>query len=522
MLATTVRPAAPAIDPREMKARVGKILNRYPAVGLALGVIRDGRLEFFYGHGVANIASNTPITEDTVFRIASITKTFTAIAVMQLWERGLVDLDAPANDYLRAYKLVPNKASFRPATLRHLLTHTSGIPEMVHPTRALRYGFGESVKLGQPLPPLGQYYSGGLRLVADPGSRFMYTDHNFATAGQIVEDVSGQPIDRYMREHIFEPLGMSHTDLNRSERVQTGLATGYNLRSRGAEAVVDRQWITAAASSIYSSPRDVARYIAALTGGGSNEHGSVLKPGTLAAMFEPQFQPDPRIPGIGLAFDRADLGGHLAVQHEGILPGFNSQIFVAPDDRIGVMAFTNGARRAMLWLPAETAQLLGSLIGAPEDAIRNDVPQHPEVWSDICGRYQLSAGAVDTRIRSLVGLGAEVFVRRGQLMLRVLNPIPALYRGFVLHPDDEKDPHVFAVDGSQFGIPKGRIVFSRDPERQTMRLLLDLMPISLERQTSSQNFRPWRTAALGVLATVVAAGIIRRRRSKPRATSNSA
>ena len=86
------------IDELELKARVNGILNRHPAIGLAMGVIHGGRLEFFHGHGVADIASNTPITEDTVFRIGSVTKPFTAIAVMQLWEQGLVDLDAPAND----------------------------------------------------------------------------------------------------------------------------------------------------------------------------------------------------------------------------------------------------------------------------------------------------------------------------------------------------------------------------------------------------------------------------------------
>ena len=80
----------------KLKTRIGEVLNRWPTAGLAVGVVRDGSLEWFSRHGVADIASNTPITEDTVFRIASITKTFTAIAVLQLWEQGLVDLDAPA------------------------------------------------------------------------------------------------------------------------------------------------------------------------------------------------------------------------------------------------------------------------------------------------------------------------------------------------------------------------------------------------------------------------------------------
>src|SRR5437879_2427676 len=139
---------APDIDQLDLKAKVNAILNRWPAVGLAMGVIRNGRLESFRGQGLADIASNTPVTEDTVFRIASITKTFTAIAVMQLWEQGVVELDASANDYLRAYKLVPGKAGFRPATVRHLLTHTAGIREVLHLPGLLRMrDLGETVKL---------------------------------------------------------------------------------------------------------------------------------------------------------------------------------------------------------------------------------------------------------------------------------------------------------------------------------------------------------------------------------------
>jgi CubicO group peptidase (beta-lactamase class C family) len=86
--------------------------------------------------------------------------------------------------------------------------------------------FGESFRLGQRLPTLAEYYRGGLRLAVEPGTTFTYTDHGFATLGQIVEDVSGMPLDRYLREHIFEPLGMAHTDVVRSERVESHLATG--------------------------------------------------------------------------------------------------------------------------------------------------------------------------------------------------------------------------------------------------------------------------------------------------------
>jgi CubicO group peptidase (beta-lactamase class C family) len=509
LLATPVRTATEP-DLRDLKAKVGELLNRRPAVGFAAGVIRDGHLEFFHAHGLADIASNTPVTEDTVFRVASITKTFTAIALMQLWEQGLVDLDAPANDYLRAFKLVPAKPGFRPATLRHLLTHTAGLSEMVHPSHAVRYIFGESVKRGERTPSLGEYYRGGLRLAAEPGTRFRYTDHSFSTVGQIVEDVSGLPLHVYMRERIFDPLGMADTDLGRSDRVTPRLATGYTLGAGGPKPVTDRDWITFAASMAYSTPRDMARYVAALVGGGANEHGSVLKPATLAQMYAPQYQPHPLVSGMGLAFSRYDFGGHLCVEHGGILPGFNSQIFAAPDDGIGVIAFTNGARQAMLWLPAEGAGLLKQLLHVPGDRVRTDLPQQPRVWGDICGRYNLGAGVADTRLLALAGMGAEVFVRRGELRLRVLSPVPALYRGFALHPDDDRDPYVFRIDASEFGVGTSRIIFGRDAGTGRIKLYLDVFPLALEKAPAASH-RPWAAAAAGAVALGTALAVARRR-----------
>jgi len=114
-------------DKLRWEMRVAEMLHRQPAVGMAVGVVRNGALQFFSAHGVADVPSRVPVTDDTVFRVGSITKTMTAIAAMQLVEQGLLDLDAPANDYLRAYRLAPPKPGWRPATVRHLLTHTAGI-----------------------------------------------------------------------------------------------------------------------------------------------------------------------------------------------------------------------------------------------------------------------------------------------------------------------------------------------------------------------------------------------------------
>jgi CubicO group peptidase (beta-lactamase class C family) len=497
-------------DELELKGRIDGILNRHPAVGLAVGVVHNGRLELFSGHGLADIASNTPVTEDTVFRIGSVTKTFTAIAVLQLWEQGLLDLDAPANDYLRAYRLIPAKAAHRPATLRQLLTHTAGLPQLLYPSRAFKPILGETVPFGQRLPSLAEFYRGGLQLVAEPGTTCTYSNHGFATLGQIVEDVSGTPLDHYLREHLFDPLGMEHTDLVRSDRVKPRLATGYRLRSDGPHPVGDCDVIMVGAGSIYSTTTDMARYLAALLAGGAGEHGWILKPETLAGMFAPHYQPDPRLPGIGLAFFRGEVGGHLVVEHEGLVPGFSSQLTVAPEDGVGVVAFTNGARGASAWLGTEVSGLLRSLLGVPDEVIGTEVPHHPELWGELCGWYGFRGSFRDVQ-RWLV-LGAEVFVRRGQLMLRALSPIAALTRGLALHPDDERDPYVFRIDLSGLGLGTVRVVFSREPGVGATAVHLEFAPalLSFDKQPAMKNPRRWATGALGAVAAASTATAARR------------
>ena len=507
-------------DAPELWARTRGILSRRPAVGLALGVVCRGRLEFFHGHGLADIPTRTPITEKTVFRIASITKTFTAIAIAQLRERGLLDLDAPANDYLRAYRLLPADPRFGPPTLRQLLTHTAGVPQIVRPWRALRNLLGAnglvrlteggaSFDLNEHVPTLAEYYGGTIHLEAEPGTRFTYGDHGYATLGQIVEDVSGKSLDRYFREEIFGPLGMSDSDLLRSDHVRSRLATGYVLASDGPRRVEDRQWVTAAASNVYATPADMALYIAALVGGGANEHGRVLQPKTMAAVFEPQHETDPRVGGIGFGFMLGHVDGHLTAEHQGILPGFDSQICLAPDDGVGVMIFSNGTRQGTSWMPGETSELLSELLRVTDGGVRSDIPQRPDVWSEICGWYPLTANLTDTQLKSVVGLGAEVLIQGGQLTLRTLSPIPAMYRGFVLHPDDANDPFAFRIDLSKYGIGSVKVVFSRHPGGVT-RIHTNWIPHSLTRQPLERSPRRWIGRGLATAAGIAAVTLLRR------------
>ncbi|HEV2244050.1 MAG TPA: serine hydrolase domain-containing protein [Streptosporangiaceae bacterium] len=470
-----------ALDKTRLTARVGDILNHWPVAGLAMAVIRGGSLEWFHGHGVADIEAGTPVDEDTVFRIASLTKTITAIAVMQLQEQGLVELDAPAADYLRAYRLVPARAGFRPVTLRHLLTHTAGVRAVRTASDLLRPALGWGVPAGSPVPALAEYYRAGLRFDTDPGTRWAYSNHGFAALGQIVEDVSGTSFDRYVREHVFGPLGMNHSDLARSDRVRPRLATGYQLRSRGLSAVTDREAVPAGAASAYSTTSDMARYVAALLAGGANEHGRVLKPETLSGMFEPHYQPDPRIPGMGLGFFRGEVGGYKTVGHDGIWLGFHSAMLLVPDEGLGVLAFANTGPFNPLAATGPAANaVLRSLLNLPDDAAPTAVPQRPQDWGQLCGWYSLGHGMLtDPQLRMLGGV--EVAVRRGNLTLRGRIPVPAVRRGLRLHPDGD-DPDAFRVDLPGYGSGTSAVVFSREPGGQVAALHLGFFPLSFRKR----------------------------------------
>jgi CubicO group peptidase (beta-lactamase class C family) len=326
------------------------------------------------------------------------------------------------------------------------------------------------------VPTLAEFYRGGLRLVAEPGSRHVYSNHGFATLGQIVEDVTARPLADHLRDHVFAPLGMAHTDLNGSSRGTAALATGYTLRAGGPRPVADRELVTIGAGAVQSTTRDMARYVAALLGGG----GGLLRTETLAGMYAPHYRPDPRLPGMGLAFFRQDAGGHLVVEHNGLLPGFWSELSVAPGDGVGVVAFTNGTRGGMAWLGREVSGLVHDLLGVPEPVLRADIPQHPEIWAELCGRYSFRGSVRD--VQKWFVAGADVRVRRGRLVLRVRTPVPALSRGLTLHPDDAADPYVFRADLSGFDLGTTRVVFGRSPGTGVTGFHLDVAPMSFDKR----------------------------------------
>ena len=205
------------------------------------------------------------------------------------------------------------------------------------------------------------------------------------------------PLATYFRERIFEPLGMEDTDLLRSERIASRLATGYALGRRGAKAVPDRDWIGAGAGGVYSTTRDMARFAAALMGGGANEHGSILEAATLGD--DVRASPpagSSRLPGMGSRLrPRRDAGGHLVVGHDGILPGFNSTLLVAPDDGIGGGRLHQRLEGRVQWMETEFKRLLRLLLDVPDEVVRTDIAHRPEVLGG--DLRSLPAAAADLR-----------------------------------------------------------------------------------------------------------------------------
>jgi hypothetical protein len=191
-------------------------------------------------------------------------------------------------------------------------------------------------------------------------------------------------------------------------------------------------------------------------------------------------------------------------------------LLVAPDDGVAIVAFTNGSPGAFMWMETEFKRLLRHLLDVPDDVIRTDIPQHPELWGELCGGYRLPARISDLRQRLAIPGGVEVFVRGGRLMIRALTPVPTLYRGLPLHPDDADDPHVFRLDLSGFGQGTLRVVFGRDVVSDTAAIHADLggQPVSLMRRPAEDRVRAPLTAAVGGLLVAAAARSVLRRRQR--------
>jgi CubicO group peptidase (beta-lactamase class C family) len=475
-------------------------MNERTTPGLGVGIVNGSGTVYVKGFGLADIDRKRPVTPKTVFRIGSITKTMTAIGLMQLWERGEFRLDDPVNDYMRGCRVEHSDPAAPPVTFHHMLTHTSGIGELRKVTDLFQPIVGLGTKPDGPAPSPEEYYAGGLRPRVYPGTKWAYANHAFNALGQLVADISGEPFAGYMIENVFEPLGMKNTDYLRSERVREGLAQGYNFSRGRLKPVKYMEIVVRGAGSVFSSVEDMCRYVAALLGGGANEHGRVLEPETLSLMMEPHYRLDERLPAMGLAFLLDDLDGHLIAGHDGGWPGFISSMLLCPEEELAIVAYANASSLAA----QEASQaLIRHLLDAQEPASRlpkKGILESPHLWPELRGFYG-PVGPLNTNSRAWLMYAGEleVLVKDNHLAARTL--VGPFRKGVRLYPMDPTDPLAFEAiyEDQTF-----RVIFERDAgSGRVEHLLLGFDRLRKRPRVKSLRFKAM--AGLGAGASAVLA-----------------
>lgn len=341
----TLTRAIPAVD-SVMRA----FMERTRAPGIAYGLVVDGRLLHVAAHGLREVPSGARVDTSTVFRIASMTKSFTALAILQLRDAGRLALDDQAEKYVPELQTLRYATSDAPRiTIRHLLTHGAGFPE--------DNPWGDQ-QLDATEADLSRFMREGIPFANVPGVAYEYSNFGFAILGRIVANVSGMPYPRYLRERVLLPLGMTSTTMEARDVPPTRLAHGYR-RQDGAwleeASLADGSF--GAMGGMLTSSADLSRWVGLMLSAWPARDGEeppVLKRSSLREMQQlwrsagasAAGGPDGTLTlaaggyGYGLRVSQNCQYGHI-VAHSGGLPGFGSQMRWLPDYGVGIIALGN-------------------------------------------------------------------------------------------------------------------------------------------------------------------------------------
>ncbi len=319
-------------------------LDREDIAGAVISIVKDGRVLFAKGYGHANTTQKSPVTVETLFRPGSISKLFTWTAVMQLVEQRKLDLDRDVNEYLDFRIPAPFD---KPLTLRHIMTHTPGFEE------AIRNLF---LPDAASLMPLREYVIAHLpNQIFAPGTVPAYSNYATALAGYIVERASGKPFEDYADEHIFKPLGMTHSTFRQPlpERLRPLMSGGYLRASQGPK---EYEFVGAfPAGSCAVSAMDMTRFMLAHLQGGEYAGARILGADTVKLMHSRQFGLHPEMNGMALGFYEESRNGHRIIGHGGDTVYFHSDMHLVADQQLGVFMSYNSAGkgesspRSALW-----------------------------------------------------------------------------------------------------------------------------------------------------------------------------
>ncbi|MBP7864630.1 MAG: serine hydrolase [Acidobacteria bacterium] len=326
--AGTAPPATAGLDvelAREIDAVMGEMFKPGEP-GAAVIVVRDGKTLFRKGYGMANLELGVAVEPDMIFRIGSMTKQFTAAAILLLAEEGKLSLQDEVTKYLPGVKTGGKKI-----TLEHLLTHTSGLPSYTEAE-----GWPKLWRQDMSIEEI-------LDLTKDkplefaPGERWNYCNTGYVMLGAVVEKVSGQTFGDFVEAKIFKPLGMNRTSYDSTERVIPHRIPGYH---QGKDGFINAPYLSMtqphAAGALISTVDDLALWNEAVFA------GKVLKAESLGRAITPFKTTGGESTGYGYGWMIGSLRGHRTVEHGGGIMGFSSYGLSLPDDGIYVAVLTNG------------------------------------------------------------------------------------------------------------------------------------------------------------------------------------
>ena len=329
---------AHALEPADLQPFFDGIiqmqLERSDIAGASVLVMKDGNVLLQKGYGYADEKKKTPVDPvTTIFRLASISKLFTWVSVMQLEEQGKLDLDADVNRYLD-FRIRP--AFGQPITLRNLMTHTGGFEEesrdIIITDQKCKVSLRDFLIANQP------------KRLFPPGKIPGYSNYGVGLASYIVQRVSGQPFEQYVADHIFAPLGMTHSTFYQPPPKAFPATPSEGYRGDTETPPVGFEIFNpVGAGGLSSTAADMGRFGQALLNGGELEGKRILKPETLAAMWTPQFQANPQLPPQCMGFYQTWRNDLRWIGHEGDLIAFHSLFFVEPKEKLLLFVSYNSA-----------------------------------------------------------------------------------------------------------------------------------------------------------------------------------
>lgn len=293
--------------------------------GAVFVLVQDGRILYQRGYGFADLNARKAVDPaKTIWRIGSISKVFTATAVVQLADRGRLRLTDDVNRYLTRFKVPATYPE--PVRFWHLLTHTAGFDEIRPGTRA-------DTEAG--LLSLGDFLAPKLVRLRPPGRIISYSTYGISLAGYLVEQVSGLDFETYLRRNVWAPLGMSRTNIKVPDSLKADLAVGYEWENETNRLASWEWYHSTPASSINASATDMAHYIIAQLNNGRYSSVRILSGAATRDMQRRHFTMHPDLPGFAYGFQEDNTNGQRILQHGGNVEGFSAQLVLLPDYNIG-------------------------------------------------------------------------------------------------------------------------------------------------------------------------------------------